>query len=86
MHMSSTINITEDGEAVGTLQQFARSFKRSREAILHCVQHYAEESVILDAGEGLDRLLILDPDGLEMLRRYTPTQLSISGPSDMAQC
>ena len=86
MHMSSTINITEDGEAIGTLQQFAHSLKRSRAAILHCVQHYAEGSVILNAGEGMDRLLILDPDGLEMLRRCTPTQLSMASRADMAEC
>lgn len=86
MHMSSSINITEDGEAIGTLQQFADSLKRSRAAILHCIQHYAEDTVILNAGEGLDRLLIVDQDGLETLRRCTTTQFRFPTHSDVAHC
>lgn len=69
------LNITEDGEAIGTLQQFAESLNLPRAFILQCLQDELPSSVILNAGEGLDRLLILDTKGLEtLLRRAAQAQ------------
>lgn len=64
-----SITITEDGEAVGTLHQFATRLNRPRAVVLHCVRAGDEDAVILDAGEGRDRLLILDAEGYEALHR-----------------
>lgn len=65
----NTITITEDGEAMGTLHQFANRLNRSREMVLQCVQRDARDAVILDAGAALDRLLILDAEGYQALHR-----------------
>lgn len=67
MTMTAQITITEDGEAMGTLHQFADRLNRSRAFVLHCVHDRAEDAIILDAGEGLDRLLILDSEGYQAL-------------------
>ena len=69
MTTTPQITITEDGEAMGTLHQFADRLDRSRAFVLHCVHDRAQDAIILDAGEGLDRLLILDSDGYQALHR-----------------
>ncbi len=56
--------ITEEGEAMGTLRQFAQRFQSTPASILECLRHHAPSGVVLDAGRGRDRLLILDSDGL----------------------
>ena len=63
----NALNITEDGEAIGTLQQFSRAFALPRSFILSCLHEEQPDSIILDAGDGLDRLLILDTDALQTL-------------------
>lgn len=78
--MERRIDITEDGEAIGTLQQFSRSLNLSRSSILQCVQNEAQGSIILNAGEGLDRFLIIDAQGLKALHQCA-TQ---TNPSDHA--
>lgn len=70
MHtQQNVLNITEDGEAIGTLQQFAHAFDLPRSFILSCLHDEQPDSIILDAGSGLDRLLILDMDALHVLLR-----------------
>jgi hypothetical protein len=69
MTITPQMTITEDGEAIGTLHQFADRLDRSRAFVLRCVHNRAQDAVILDAGEGLDRLLILDSDGYQALHR-----------------
>ncbi len=69
MTTTPQITITEDGEAIGTLHQFADRLDRSRAVVLRCVHDRAQDAVIFDAGEGLDRLLILDSGGYQALHR-----------------
>ncbi len=59
-----SFSITEEGEAVGTLRQFASRFQATPASILDCLRQHAPSGVVLDAGRGRDRLLILDPEGL----------------------
>lgn len=69
------LDITEDGEAIGTLQQFSKSLNLPRAFILQCLRDELPGSIILNAGEGLDRLIILDTAGLEtLLRRAAQAQ------------
>lgn len=67
METTRRITVTEDGEVMGTLHQFADRLNRSRSFVLHCVRDRAQDAIILNAGEGLDRLLILDAEGYEAL-------------------
>lgn len=69
MNRDVPITITEDGEAMGMLHQFAARLNQSRSIVLHCVQAGEEDTVIMNAGEGLDRLLILDAEGYQALHR-----------------
>jgi hypothetical protein len=71
MTIPPQITITEDGEAMGTLHQFATHLNRSRAFVLRCVHGRARDAIILHAGEGLDRLLILDAEGYQALHRCT---------------
>lgn len=69
----SSIRITEDGEAIGTLRQFARSLNLSCAALLERLHTEARDCIILCAGTGADSLLILDPCGLSALVAGSPT-------------
>lgn len=62
------ITITEEGEAIGSLGQFARSLNLSCTALYQTLMSEARECVIFCAGPSPDRLLILDPCGLVALR------------------
>ncbi|MGM0704854.1 MAG: hypothetical protein ACQETP_02945 [Bacteroidota bacterium] len=68
------LRIAEDGEVVGMLCQVARAFNMTRSAVLNCLRNHAPEAVILSAGNGLDRLLIMDADALQALRDYAERQ------------
>ncbi len=69
------LDITEDGEAIGTLHQFSRALGLPRSFILSCLHEEQPDSIILDAGHGLDRFLILDPEALHtLLQRSTQAQ------------
>ena len=75
------LRIAEDGEVVGLLCQVARAFNMTRSAVLNCLRDHAPEAVILSAGKGLDRLLIMDADAVQALRDYaqsTATPLRVS--------
>lgn len=67
MTCHSSLYITEDGEAVGTLRDFSSRFRLSPASVLHCLRRDAREPIILDAGEGRKRLLIVDANGLDAL-------------------
>ena len=49
MTTAPQITITEDGEAIGTLHQFADRLDRSRAFVLRCVHDRAQDAVILNA-------------------------------------
>ena len=69
---SSLITITEEGEAIGTLQQFARSFDLSLTGLLHALDTTARDCVIVQTGSAPNRLLILDGCGLPVLFAASP--------------
>lgn len=62
-----SFHVTEDGEAMGTLRQFATRFQSTPASILECLRHHPSDGVVLDAGDGRDRLLILGPEGVEAI-------------------
>jgi len=70
--LSSLITITEEGEAIGTLQQFARSFDLSMAHLLHALDTTVQDYVIFQAGSAPNRLLILDGCGLPALFSVSP--------------
>jgi hypothetical protein len=72
MPLSSLITITEEGEAIGTLQQFSCSFNLSMTRLLHALDTTARDCVIFRAGSSPDRLLILDGCGLPALFAASP--------------
>ena len=70
--LSSLITITEEGEAIGTLRQFACSFNLSMSHLLHALDTTARDCVIFRAGSAPNRLLILDGCGLPALFEVSP--------------
>lgn len=75
-HQTNRIHVTEDGEAIGTLRQFSTSFGLPQSDVLACVQDDAEDAIILNAGSGQDRVLIVDPEALDALSACTPRRSS----------
>lgn len=69
---SSLITITEEGEVIGTLHQFARSFDLPLSSLLHALNTTVRDCVIVRAGSAPDRLLILDGCGLPALFAASP--------------
>ncbi len=65
---NAPITITEEGEAIGTLGQFARSLNLSCSALYQTLMTEARDCVIFCAGPSADRLLILDACGILALR------------------
>jgi hypothetical protein len=72
MPLSSLITITEEGEAIGTIQQFARSFDLPITGLLDALDTTARDCVIFRAGSAPHRLLILDGCGLPALFAASP--------------
>lgn len=68
----SAITITEEGEAIGTLRQFASSFNLSIDALLRALDTTARDCVIFRAGSTPNRLLILDGCGVPTLFATAP--------------
>ncbi|PQJ33862.1 hypothetical protein BSZ35_03930 [Salinibacter sp. 10B] len=58
------ITITEDGEAIGTLQQFAAALHLSPSHLRRVLETDGRHCVIFSEGWGPDRLLILDVCGI----------------------
>jgi hypothetical protein len=65
--ISSFITVTEEGEAIGTLHQFARSLNLTIERLRQVLETDARDCIIYSAGWTPDRLLILDGCGLRAL-------------------
>jgi hypothetical protein len=64
---SPIITITEEGEAIGTLRQFASSLNLSLSRLRELLETDARDTVIFCAGWTPDRLLILDGCGISVL-------------------
>lgn len=62
------VTITEEGEAIGTLGQFAHSLNLTCATLYQTLMNEARECVIFCAGPSPNRLLILDACGLLALR------------------
>lgn len=62
-----TFQIAEEGEAIGTVQQFANRMNLSQPRVVTCLDQNDTASVVLPAGDEEARLLIVDTDGLEAL-------------------
>jgi hypothetical protein len=67
-----TFQIAEEGEAIGTVQQFASRMNLSQPRVLSCLDQTDTASVVLPAGDEEGRLLIVDADGLEALLHCAP--------------
>jgi hypothetical protein len=63
-----TFQIAEDGEAIGTVQQFADRLQLSPSAVLACLRESGTAPVVLRAPATGDRLLLVSADGLDALR------------------
>ena len=64
-----SFHIAEDGEVVGFLRRFSACFNLTPASVLDCLRRRAPTSVLVDAGEGRERLLALRADGLLALRK-----------------
>jgi hypothetical protein len=51
----------EDGETIGTLDQFANDFKVAPVALLQCAERH-ERAIVLSSDEGAQIVLILDAE------------------------
>ena len=60
--------IAEDGEAIGTIQQFADRLHLSPSAVIDCLRENGTAPIVLRAGEPGERLLLVSADGLDALR------------------
>lgn len=63
-----TFQIAEDGEAIGTVRQFADRLRLSPSAVLACLRAHGIAPIVLDARTPGDRLLLLSADGVAALR------------------
>jgi len=63
----SLVTVTEEGEAIGTVRQFARELDLTVGALLEVLEAEARTCVIFRAGTAPDRLLILDRCGVSAL-------------------
>lgn len=64
---SPRITITEEGESIGTLRQFAASLNLSPARLRELLETDARKCVIFCGGWAPDRLLILDVCGIPVL-------------------
>lgn len=62
-----TFQIAEEGEAIGTVQQFANRMNLSQPRVLSCLDESDTGSVVLPADDEDARLLIVDTEGLDAL-------------------
>lgn len=62
-----TFQIAEDGEAIGTIQQFADRLHLSPSAVVACLRENGTAPIVLRAGETGERLLLVSADGLDVL-------------------
>jgi hypothetical protein len=62
-----TFQIAEEGEAIGTVEQFANRMNLPGSRVLSCLDESDTVSVVLPAADDEDRLLIVDASGLDAL-------------------
>ena len=62
--LSSLVTVTEEGEAIGTVRQFARDLDLTIGTLLEVLEVEARNCVIFRAGTAPDHLLILDRCGV----------------------
>lgn len=62
-----TFQIAEEGEAIGTVKQFANRMNLPRPRVLSCLDESDTASVVLPAADEEDCLLIVDAGGLDAL-------------------
>lgn len=62
-----SFQIAEEGEAIGTVQQFANRLHLSPSAVLACLRENGTAPVVLRDGETGERLLLVSADGLDAL-------------------
>lgn len=67
MSVLSSLIITEEGEAIGTLRAFAHDLNLTVAALLDVLETEVRDCVIFCAGSTPNRLLILDACGLSAL-------------------
>jgi len=65
--LSSLVTVTEEGEAIGTLRQFAQGMNLTVTALLEVLETEARNCIIYRAGTAPDQLLILDRCGVSAL-------------------
>lgn len=65
--LSSLVTVTEEGEAIGTVRQFARELDLTIGTLLEVLEAEARNCVIFRAGTAPDQLLILDRCGVSAL-------------------
>jgi hypothetical protein len=66
---SITVQIAEEGEAIGTVRQFARRMGVSRSTVWSCLEEGRTPFVSGTAGAANDPLLILRADEMQALSR-----------------
>jgi|GEM_PF-1589072 len=69
-----TYRQTEDGEAIGTLQQFARAFNVPRSSVTDCIQSIQSTPIVIEPGSGQDHIIIADKNNLQHLRSCLATK------------
>ena len=60
--------VAEDGETIGTLDQFADQFQVTQRALLRCAEHH-DQAIVLSTGESAHIVLILDVESQTSLPR-----------------
>jgi hypothetical protein len=65
--LSSLVTVTEEGEAIGTLRQFAQGVNLTVAALLDVLETEARNCIIFRVGTAPDHLLILDRCGVSAL-------------------
>jgi hypothetical protein len=60
--------LAEEGEAIGTIRQFANHLNLPESQVLPCLQCHDEEAIVLRAGPAAEPLLIVEAGGLDALQ------------------
>lgn len=66
-HSPIDFAVAEDGEAIGTVRQFADRFDLPESRVLPCLRTHAAGAILLRADGPSGRLLMLDADGVGAL-------------------
>ncbi|WP_157942156.1 hypothetical protein [Salinibacter altiplanensis] len=66
-HPEEDVTLAEDGEAIGTVRQFANRLGLPESQVLPCLQCHAEEAIFVRAGDASEQLLIVGADGVDAL-------------------